>query len=56
MPVSPIPPARASGDILKKGTAVVTTFILSPLCAMVIAGRPMSKGVKLRIFLNIWFI
>jgi hypothetical protein len=27
MPASPIPPARASGEILKKGTAVVTMFI-----------------------------
>src|SRR4051812_7623239 len=27
--MSPIPPARASGDILKNGTAVVTTLILS---------------------------
>jgi hypothetical protein len=31
-PTSPIPPERASGEILKKGTAVVTTFIGS-LCA-----------------------
>jgi len=27
-PKSPIPPARASGEILKKGTAVVTTLIV----------------------------
>ncbi len=27
MPTSPIPPERASGEILKKGTAVVTTLI-----------------------------
>jgi hypothetical protein len=27
MPSSPKPPARASGDILKNGTAVVVTFI-----------------------------
>ena len=27
MPASPIPPALASGDILKKGTAIVPIFI-----------------------------
>jgi hypothetical protein len=27
-PRSPIPPERASGEILKKGTAVVTTLIV----------------------------
>jgi hypothetical protein len=31
-PRSPIPPARASGEILKKGTADVTTLIVS-VCA-----------------------
>jgi hypothetical protein len=29
MPTSPMPPERASGEIRRKGTAVVTTLILS---------------------------
>ena len=37
---SPIPAARASGDILKKGTAVVTTLIDPSLWAMVVWAIP----------------
>ena len=33
IPTSPIPPLRASGDILKKGTAVVTTLMVFACCA-----------------------
>src|SRR5690348_3911671 len=34
-PRSPIPPALASGEILRNGTAVVTTFIgLASVCAL----------------------
>jgi hypothetical protein len=38
-PISPIPPERASGEIRRKGTAVVTTLIGS-VCALTFAVRP----------------
>ena len=36
---SPIPPVLASGEILKKGTAVVTTFNLFVCCADTIVAK-----------------
>jgi hypothetical protein len=41
-PTSPIPPERASGEIRRKGTAVVTTFNLS--CAFNTAGIKPQKS------------
>jgi hypothetical protein len=39
-----MPPARASGEILKKGTAVVTTLILSAVCAVVFEKKEPEKN------------
>jgi hypothetical protein len=42
---SPIPPVLASGEILKNGTAVVTTFIFS--CANTVVVKEKSRIPKL---------
>ena len=42
IPTSPIPPARASGEILKNGTAEVTTLIGSD-CAFVAVADPANN-------------
>ncbi len=43
IPTSPIPPERASGEILKKGTADVTTFILLS-CANTVEAHAIIKA------------
>jgi hypothetical protein len=52
MPISPMPPARASGEILKKGTAVVTIFILSASWARAFTDIPTSSRPARHILLN----
>ena len=52
MPTSPIPPERASGEILKNGTAVVTTLIeFAELCALTTNALPTSitNAVNLKV-------
>src|SRR6185503_14762799 len=44
-PISPIPPERASGEIRKKGTAVVTTLILSTPWACTVDDKPQIKRI-----------
>jgi hypothetical protein len=44
-PSSPIPPERASGEIRRKGTAVVTTLIGSAVWAFTAEDRP-QKSTK----------
>src|SRR3954468_16563832 len=43
IPTSPIPPARASGEILKKGTDVVTTLIVLPDCDLPLIDRKRAR-------------
>ena len=43
---SPIPPARASGEIRKKGTAVVTTFIGSAFWAIIESEFPVINRIR----------
>jgi hypothetical protein len=52
-PASPIPPARASGEILKKGTAVVTTLIVSADCALddIAPNKRNNEAVSLEVIL-----
>jgi hypothetical protein len=60
IPTSPIPPDLASGDILKKGTAVVTIFIgwvSWAYVAFVIAKlNNVNKAVNLNVILIIDFL
>ena len=44
--ISPIPPALASGEILKNGTAVVTTLIGFAVCALAEGTIPVINRAK----------
>ncbi len=59
MAASPIPPARASGDIRKKGTAVETILIESAWAIIAVgiaAAKPKLKNAKAHKFLRAFFI
>src|SRR5215210_4570639 len=56
IPTSPIPPARASGEILKNGTAEVTTFIVFPSCALTLLENDRASNKAAESFTVICFI
>ncbi len=45
-----MPPALASGEILKKGTAVVTTLMVSAFCALIAPAKNKRITVNFAVF------